>query len=281
VAKIGVPSFVVTLAAFLAFQGLLLLIVHGGQYIRVADPTILALNTKPMPVWMGWALFGVSVAGYAVVQLRRARRRQQRGLVRDPYWLVGLRVGLLAVLGGAAVWVLSIERSFNPQRISLKGVPIVVVLLVVLLVVLTFVLRRTRYGLHIYAVGGNAEAARRAGIAVDRLRIGAFVICSTVASIGGIVAASRAQSVDANSGGSDVLLYAVGAAVIGGTSLFGGRGRVADAILGGAVVALIDNGMAALGVDAWLKYVVTGSVLLLAATVDALSRKRSVFAGLR
>ncbi len=282
VAKVGVPSFVVTLAAFLAFQGLLLLIVHGGNFIRVTDPVILALNTKPMPVWLGWVLFGVCLVGYTAVQVVRASRRKRRGLVHDPYWLVWLRVGVLAVLGGAAVWALSVERSFNPQRISLKGVPIVVVRIVDLLVVLPFVLRRTRFGLHLSAVGGNAEAARRAGIPVDRLRISAFVICSTVASIGGIVAASRANSVDGNSGGSDVLLYAVGAAVIGGTSLFGGRGRVADAVLGGTVIAIIDNGMSALGVEAWLKYAVTGSVLLLAASVDALSRKRAAtFGGLR
>jgi D-xylose transport system permease protein len=165
--------------------------------------------------------------------------------------------------------------------VSLKGVPIVVPVIIVLLIGWTFVLRRTAYGRHIYAVGGNREAARRAGINVDRIRISAFVICSAMAAVGGIIAASRANSVDPNTGGSNVLLYAVGAAVIGGTSLFGGKGRVLDAILGGAVVAVIDNGMGLMGYSAGVKYVVTGLVLLLAAGVDALSRKRAAATGLR
>jgi D-xylose transport system permease protein len=143
------------------------------------------------------------------------------------------------------------------------------------------VLRRTRYGLHIYAVGGNREAARRAGINTDRIRISAFVLCSTLASIGGIIAASRASSVDPNTGGSNVLLYSVGAAVIGGTSLFGGKGRILDAVLGGAVVAVIVNGMGLLDVKSGIKFIVTGAVLLAAAGVDALSRRRAANAGLR
>jgi D-xylose transport system permease protein len=281
VSKVRVPSFVVTLAAFLAFQGLLLRAVHEGQIIRVSDPTIVALNTKELPLWMGWTLLGVGVGVYALVQFRRAITRSRRGLVSDSLGLVAVRAALLLALGAVATYELSVERSLNPAIISLKGVPIVVLLVLVLLVVLTFVLRRTTFGLHLYAVGGNAEAARRAGMAVDWLRMSAFVICSTVAAIGGIVASSRAQSVDGNSGGSNVLLYAVGAAVIGGTSLFGGRGRVVDAVLGGAVVAIINNGMSLLQAHAWVTYVVTGSVLLVAATVDALSRRRSINTGIR
>jgi D-xylose transport system permease protein len=165
--------------------------------------------------------------------------------------------------------------------VSLAGVPIVVPIIVVLLLILTFVLRRTAFGRHLYAVGGNAEAARRAGINVDRMKISAFVICSSMAAVGGIMAASRASSVDPNTGGSNVLLYAVGAAVIGGTSLFGGKGRVLDAVLGGAVVAIIENGMGLMGYSAGIKFMVTGSVLLLAAMVDALSRKRAAATGLR
>jgi D-xylose transport system permease protein len=160
-------------------------------------------------------------------------------------------------------------------------VPIVVPLVLALLIFWTFILRRTAYGRHIYAVGGNAEAARRAGINVDRIRVSAFVICSGMASIGGIILASQASSVDPSTGGSDVLLFAVGAAVIGGTSLFGGKGRVLDAILGGAVVAVINNGMGLMGYSASVKYIVTGLVLLLAAGVDALSRKRAAASGLR
>ena len=175
------------------------------------------------------------------------------------------------MLVGVAVAVLNQERSRNALITSLKGVPIVVPIIACCWSCWTFVLGRTAYGRHIYAVGGNREAARRAGINVDRIRISAFVICSTMAAVGGIIAASRANSVDPNTGGSNVLLYAVGAAVIGGTSLFGGKGRVLDAVLGGAVVAVIDNGMGLMGYSAGIKFVVTGLVLLLAAGVDALS----------
>ncbi|MCG5213969.1 ABC transporter permease subunit [Streptosporangium sp. KLBMP 9127] len=281
VAKVGIPSFVVTLAAFLAFQGLVLLLVKNGTIIAVRDETILALANNNLPPALGWALFAVCVAGYAAVQVVRARKRATRGLTADPLTLIALRVGLLALIAGLAVYALNLERSRNELIVSLKGVPMVVPLIVVLLLVWTFVLRRTAFGRHVYAVGGNAEAARRAGIPVDRIKISAFVICSGMAAIGGIIFASKAASVDPTTGGSTALLYAVGAAVIGGTSLFGGKGRVMDAVLGGAVVAVIENGMGLMGYSAGVKYMVTGSVLLLAAGVDALLRKRAAATGLR
>ncbi|MEQ4719805.1 ABC transporter permease [Nonomuraea sp. B19D2] len=281
VAKVGIPSFVVTLAAFLAFQGLVLVLVDEGTNISIRDSVIVAIANKNLPPSLGWALYAVCVAVFAAVQLLRARKRSKRGLAADPLSLIAARVGALAVLAGLAVYVLNLERSRNPALVSLTGVPIVVPVILVLLVVWTMVLRRTAFGRHLYAVGGNTEAARRAGIPVDRIRISAFVICSSMAAIGGIVAASRASSVDPNTGGSSVLLYAVGAAVIGGTSLFGGKGRVLDAVLGGAVVAVIENGMGLMGYGASVKYLVTGSVLLLAAGVDALARKRAAAAGLR
>ncbi|MYW00922.1 ABC transporter permease [Streptomyces sp. SID3343] len=281
VAKVGIPSFVVTLGAFLAFQGVVLLLVKGGTNVPVRDSTILAISNRNLAPIVGWLLAAATVGGYAALQLRRNRNRSRRGLVAEPIAITSIRVGVLAVAVGLAVFVLNRERSRNVVISSLKGVPIVVPVLVVLLLVGTFVLRRTPYGLSLYAVGGNREAARRAGINVDRVRISAFVICSTMAAVGGIVAASRANSVDSNTGGSNVLLYAVGAAVIGGTSLFGGKGRVLDAVLGGAVVAVIDNGMGLMGYSAGVKYVVTGVVLLLAAGVDALSRRRAEAAGLR
>jgi D-xylose transport system permease protein len=291
VSIVRIPSFVVTLAAFLAFQGIALLILKNGTNISVDDPVIVSVENKNLPVWLGWALLAVAVLGYLAVQLLRVRSRAARGLATDPMSLVALRVGALALVGGLAVYALNLERSLNPPHVtasgrilgvSLRGVPIVVPVIVVLLVVWTFILGRTAYGRHIYAVGGNREAARRAGINVDGIRISAFVICSALASIGGIIAASRARSVDPNTGGSTILLYAVGAAVIGGTSLFGGKGRVIDAILGGAVVAVIINGMGLLGVRSdGIKYVVTGIVLLAAAGVDALSRRRAAATGLR
>jgi D-xylose transport system permease protein len=281
VAKLGIPSFVVTLAAFLAFQGLVLLLVQGGTIIAIRDETILAIANKNLPPVLGWILLAVGVAAYAGLQLLRARKRAARGLTSDPISLIAIRVAALALLGGFAVYFLNLERSRNAAVVSLAGVPIVVPIIVVLLLILTFVLRRTAFGRHLYAVGGNAEAARRAGINVDRMKISAFVICSSMAAVGGIMAASRASSVDPNTGGSNVLLYAVGAAVIGGTSLFGGKGRVLDAVLGGAVVAIIENGMGLMGYSAGIKFMVTGSVLLLAAMVDALSRKRAAATGLR
>ncbi|MFV2099926.1 sugar ABC transporter permease [Micromonospora sp. LOL_024] len=281
VAKIGIPSFVVTLAGFLAFQGVVLLLMEEGRNISVRDSVLVAIANRNLPPLLGWALAALAIVGYAGIQLRRHRSRAARSLVTDPIAVVLARIGGLAVTLGLAVYVLNLERSRNVLFSSLKGVPIVVPIIAVLLIVWTFVLQRTSYGRHIYAVGGNKEAARRAGINVDRIRISVFMICSTMAAIGGIVAASRANSVDPNTGGSNVLLYAVGAAVIGGTSLFGGKGRVLDAVLGGAVVAVIDNGMGLMGYSSGVKYVVTGVVLLLAASVDALSRRRAAASGSR
>ena len=281
VAKIGIPSFVVTLAAFLAFQGVVLMLMNNGSNISIGDKTVLAIANKNVTPLLGWIMLVVGVAAYAAVLLVRSRRRASRELTTDPLALIAMRVATLAVAGGIAVYVLNLERSRNAIVVSLKGVPIVVPIIGILLILWTFVLHRTAYGRHLYAVGGNKEAARRAGINVDAIRISAFVICSGMAAVGGLIAASRANSVDPNTGGSNVLLYAVGAAVIGGTSLFGGKGRVLDAVLGGAVVAVIDNGMGLMGYSAGVKYVVTGSVLLLAAGVDALSRRRAAATGLR
>jgi D-xylose transport system permease protein len=281
VAKVGIPSFVVTLAAFLAFQGVVLLLIKGGTIVSITDSTVLAIGNKNVTPLLGWVMFAVGVGAYAAVQLIRVAGRRRRGVSHDPLSLVLFRVAALALIGGVTVYLLNLERSRNPAITSLKGVPIVVPIVIVLLIILTFVLKRTGYGLHLYAVGGNREAALRAGINTDRIRISAFMICSTMAAVGGIIAASRANSVDANTGGSNVLLYAVGAAVIGGTSLFGGKGRILDAVLGGAVVAVIDNGMGLMGYSSGVKFIVTGSVLLLAAGVDALSRRRAATAGLR
>ena len=276
VAKVGIPSFVVTLAAFLGFQGVVLMLLKEGTNISVRDETILAVANNNLSPALGWALLAVSVGAYAAIQLRQNRNRRHRGLATAPLTLLTARIGGLAALGAIAVHLLNQERSRNVIVDSLRGVPIVVPVIAVLLAAGTFLLQRTSFGLHIYAVGGNAEAARRAGINVSAIRISAFVICSSLAAVGGIIAASRGNSVDPNTGGSNVLLLAVGAAVIGGTSLFGGRGRVVDAVLGGMVVAVIQNGMGLMGYSSGVKYAVTGSVLLVAAGVDALSRRRAV-----
>ncbi|MFF5225658.1 sugar ABC transporter permease [Dactylosporangium sp. NPDC000521] len=281
VAKIGIPSFVVTLAAFLAFQGAVLLLIKGGTIISVDDPAIKMINFdgRFTPL-QGWILYGVTVVALAALQLWKRTSRARRGLAVEPMSVIALRVGSIAALMGVGVYVLNLERGRN-ILFSQKGVPMVVLLIGILLVIWTFVLSRTAYGRHLYAVGGNKEAARRAGINVDGIRISVFVICSAMAAVGGIIAASRQASVDPNTGGSNVLLYAVGAAVIGGTSLFGGKGRVLDAVLGGAVVAVIENGMGLMQYSAGQKFIVTGVVLLAAAGIDALSRRRAASAGLR
>ncbi|MFI2709867.1 sugar ABC transporter permease [Micromonospora sp. NPDC018662] len=281
VAKIGIPSFVVTLAGFLAFQGVVLLLMKEGTNISIDDDVIIGIENGRIPPAIGWLLAAVAIAGYAAAQLLRHRNRVSRGLVTDPIAVVGARIAGIALMIGFAVYVLNQERSINPLITSNKGMPVVVPVIAVLLVFWTFVLNRTGYGRHLYAVGGNSEAARRAGINVDRIKISAFVICSGMAAVGGIIAASKDRSVDPNTGGSNVLLYAVGAAVIGGTSLFGGKGRMINAVLGGAVVAVIINGMGLLDLSSGLKYIFTGLVLLLAAGVDALSRRRSAATGTR
>ncbi|MEV0294686.1 ABC transporter permease [Nocardia sp. NPDC050710] len=275
VVRIGVPSFVVTLAAFLALQGVALKIMDNGRNISITDDTIVAIANKNVAPALGWVMYAMLVVGFAIIQFRKLRARTELGLTGETTPVIALRITVVAVVAGAAVLILNSERSRNPAVNSLVGMPIVLPLIVALLLVWTFVLNRTGFGRHIYAIGGNAEAARRAGIKVDCIRISAFMLCSTMAAVGGLIAASRANSVDPNTGGSDVLLTAVGAAVIGGTSLFGGRGRMLDAVLGAAVVAAIDNGMGLMGYSAGTKFVVTGFVLLLAAGVDALARKRA------
>lgn len=274
VAKVGIPSFVVTLALFLAFQGLVLAIIGEGGNIRVVDPSILAIENSNLPIWLGWVLYVVMVVAYAAVALTGRARRLKRGFSGQAMSIIVAKVVGVAVIGFVVVYVLSLERSVNPKLNPLHGVPIIVPIIAVLTLVFAFILERTRFGRHVYAVGGNVEAARRAGIRVSSLRIVVFGICSTTAAFAGIVAASRAASVDPNAG-RFIVLNAVAAAVIGGTSLFGGRGRIYDAIIGGAVVAVIDNGMGLLGYSAGVKLMITGSVLMIAAGADALSRKRS------
>jgi D-xylose transport system permease protein len=275
VARVGIPSFVVTLAAFLAFQGLLLLLAGEGGTIRIEDETILAVQNSNLSPFLSWIFFIVVAVTYVGMGLNRLNTRRRAGLKTELVKLWVIKTTTLLLITGGAVFALTVERSNNPDLVSLKGIPYVVPLILFLLAVGTFVLGRTAFGRHIYAVGGNAEAARRAGINVKRVRIAAFVICSALAAVAGMIFASRQNSISPTTGGSSTLLYAVGAAVIGGTSLFGGKGKMRDAILGGLVVAVIDNGMGLLGYAAGIKFIVTGVVLLVSAGVDAVSRRGS------
>ena len=279
VAYLGIPSFVVTLAAFLGLQGLLLVLIGEGGTIAYRDETVLAIMNRNMPVWLGWALFVVAILGYGLTTFRRSVARRSAGLAGDPLSVWAAKTLSIAVIVGLAVAYLSGERSRNPAISSIKGVPVVVAVLFVLLVVLSFLLTRTAWGRHVYAVGGNAEAARRAGINVARVKLSCFVLGSTLAAVAGVLLASRDNSVSPTTGGQQTLLYAVGAAVIGGTSLFGGKGRVTDAVIGGLVVAVIDNGMSLLNQPSGRVFMVTGVVLLIAASVDAVSRKRAAATG--
>ncbi len=276
---VGIPSFVVTLAGFLGLQGLLLQIIGEGGTIRIQSETVLAIMSKNLPVWLGWALFVALLTAYAAVSYRALANRRARNLVAQSpaVWLA--KIVCLAILLGICTYYLNIERSRNTAISSIKGVPIVIPVVLVLLVLFSLLLTRTVFGRHVYAVGGNAEAARRAGINVPRIRLICFDLSSTIAAIDGVLLASRVNSVTPSTGGGETLLYAVGAAVIGGTSLFGGKGRPVDAIIGGLVVAVVANGMGLLNQPAAVVYMVTGLVLLLAAGVDALSRRRAAASG--
>jgi D-xylose transport system permease protein len=279
VARLGIPSFVVTLAAFLGLQGVMLALLGQGGTLGIRNEVILKLNNDTLPLWLGWALAVVGLVIYAGVTFNTIRRRRARNLQADPMPLWIIKIVALAVLTLAVVGYLSKERSRNPLLISLKGVPIVLVIIVGLLIVLSLLLSKTAWGRHVYAVGGNAEAARRAGINVARIKLSCFIMCSTLAAVAGVLIASRDNGVSPTTGGGTTLLYAVGAAVIGGTSLFGGKGKIVDAVIGGLVIAVIDNGLGLLNQPPGTVYMVTGGVLLLAASVDAISRRRASATG--
>jgi D-xylose transport system permease protein len=290
VARLGIPSFVVTLAMFLALQGVMLLIIGEGGTIRLRSDELLAVMNKNMPLWASWLLWAVVIVGYAFISWRAISGRRKAGLKSTATSVWAAKTIVLAVLLGVMVFLLNQERQIvRPGKEScpadgeavqgcipvIQGVPWAVLVVLVLLVGLTFVTGRTSFGRHIYAVGGNAEAARRAGISVKMIKIYCFMICSTLAAVAGVLIASRDNSVSPTTGGAQTLLFAVGAAVIGGTSLFGGKGRVMDAIIGGLVIAVIANGLPLITQQSGIQYVVTGLVLLVAASVDAISRKRS------
>jgi D-xylose transport system permease protein len=278
VSVVRIPSFVVTLALFLGWQGVTLRIVGQGGTVPVRDDFIVGLTANSVSVVWGWILALVITVLFAALVLNRWRVQRARNLVSQPLAVVIARIVVIGVVVFGATAIMNVNRALNPN-ITLAGVPWAVPVVVVLLLILTFVLARTSFGRHVYAVGGNAEASRRAGINVTRIRILVFALSSTMAAISGIMAASRLSSVDPSSGGGNTLLYAVAAAVIGGTSLFGGRGRVRDAVLGGLVIAIIDNGLGLLQVAAYLNFIITGLVLLLAASVDALARRRAAATG--
>ncbi len=263
ITKVGVPSFVVTLAGLLAWNGVVLLLIGSKGTVILQNDFVIGVANDFLPDATAWILMLVVTALYALVQLASLRSRKAAGLATDPTLIVALRIGAL----GAALAV--VVALCNQDR----GLPYVALIVGVLYVFWTFILNRTKFGRHIYAVGGNAEAARRAGINVDNVRIACFALVSFMAVVGGIILASRLRSVDTNTGGGQALLYPIAAAVIGGTSLFGGRGTMKAALLGALVMLGIDNGLGLLGLSSGTKFVLTGGVLLLAVTVDSISRR--------
>ena len=272
VTVVGIPSFVVTLAFFLAWQGLLLVIMGQSGTVSVDNSVIVNIDGGNMGVTLGWIVVILSIVAYAAINLLVWQRRTAQHLITTPLVVVVIRIAVIAVVLIAATIALSANRGLNGS--DLAGIPWIAPIVGVLLVVLTFVQNRTSFGRYVYAVGGNAEASRRAGIRVGRITIYCFVLSSALAAFSGIIDASRIGSVSSSSGGGNVLLFAVAAAVIGGTSLFGGKGKARDAILGGLVIGVINNGLGLLGVETKINYIITGIVMMLAASVDALSRRR-------
>ena len=272
VARIGIPSFVVTLACFLAFQGLQLLIIGNGGLFRIENSQVLAIQNSNLTILQGWIFYAIGILLYIYSGFAARRRRSRNNQPNRPIVFLYLRIAFALITGAAIVAALNLERSSN-EAFPIHGVPIVIPVVIVLFVIGTFVLDRTIFGRHVYAVGGNPEAARRAGIRVTGVKIAVFTICSTTAAISGIIGASRIGSVDASMGRTSVL-NGVAAAVVGGVSLFGGKGRLSQAVIGGFVIAIIDNGLGLMGYNSGINLLITGAVLLLAASSDAISRKR-------
>jgi D-xylose transport system permease protein len=269
-AKIGVPAFVVTLSGLIAWQGLQLRVLGDQGTINFDFNGGIAklANTFYTPS-VGYTIAAVVVALYVIAMIVGARRRAQAQLPARPLSETVLRAVLLAVALGLVVWIMNKAR----------GLPLALVIFGGLVVIFDLILRRTLYGRYIFAVGGNPEAARRAGINVTMIRITVFMLCSALAAAGGIMAASRLYAVNQSSGGSDVLLNAIAAAVIGGTSLFGGRGSAYSALLGILVIQAITNGMLLLNLGTDVRFMITGAVLLAAVTVDAVARRGRAASG--
>ena len=277
VARVGIPSFIVTLALFLAWQGVLLKFIGTGSAIPTRNFNIVnKLDNGYMPVALAWGLWIAAIAIYVLYTGYRSISRRRQKLSAEPIDLVIVRAIAIALITGLAVYVLNQDRS-RTVFAKLQGVPWAVPLVAVVFIFWTIVLTKSQYGRFIYAVGGNQEAARRAGIDVKRIRMSCFVITSGMAGLAAVIGSSFLGSVPSDFGSRTDVLYAVGAAVIGGTSLFGGKGKVRDGIIGAVVISMIPNGLGLkTSIDPAYVFIVTGLVLLVAASVDALSRRRSL-----
>jgi len=270
ITRIGLPSFVVTLAGLLGWQGVMLLILGQGGSLPINDKVVNDFTSGNLSPAASWIVMILIVAVLGVLMWVHESRRRASGLVAPPVGLTVLKIAASAVAGVVLVLICNSNRG---RVLPIKGVPWVVLIVLGVLAAWTFLLGRTKFGRYVYAVGGNAEAARRAGISLAKIRTLCFMLASFTAGIAGIIYASRLQSVSTAIDGGTLVLYAVAAAVIGGTSLFGGRGKAMHAVLGGVVIAAIDNGMGLQGYSAAAKNVVTAIVLLAAVTIDAVARR--------
>lgn len=268
-AAVGVPSFVVTLAGLLAWLGVQLHVLGDAGTLNVFDVHITDIATTFLPKWLGWIVAIVAAAGYATSRLAEVLRRRRNGLPARPPAVVVMQTLVIAAIFLGVVLVLN----------RANGVPTAGLVLLGFVIVFDWLTRRTKFGRSVYAVGGNAEAARRAGISVTRVRIVVFTLSGTMAAMGGLLATARLQAASTQTGGGTLLLEAIAAAVIGGTSLFGGRGNVWSALLGALVIGSVSNGLDLIGQPADVKYMVEGAILLLAVTIDALSRRRLATVG--
>jgi D-xylose transport system permease protein len=269
VAFLGVPSFVVTLAGLLAWEGVIIQALGTQGVIGIQDKEINDISNYFFPDWFGWGLAGAITAGFVAIAAGRIVARRRAGLGMGNVILLVLPVAGWSTVAWLAVAVANHDR----------GVPFAGVLIVAMLVLWTFIAQRTTFGRHVYAVGGNAEAARRAGINVKFIRVAVFTISGLMAALGGVIYASFLQAVDLTAGSGTILLDSIAAAVIGGTSLFGGRGFVKAALLGAMVTQTISNGVDLVGYGDAIKDIITGVILLAAVTLDTVSRRRLAASG--
>jgi D-xylose transport system permease protein len=284
ITRLHVPSFVVTLAGLLIWEGVMIQLANsdksavGGVMSVSPTSTVYHLVNSNMSPTVGWIVLVVLLAIFAAVSLARAARRRSRGLSAPPLSITLMTVAVTAIGGFLLVYICTLNRSNGVT--ALKGIPWVIPFVGVVLFVYSVFLARTRIGRYMYAIGANPEAARRAGINVQRVRRVAFTLCAMTAGLAGLVYASLLGSISTDVPGGDYTLYGVAAGVIGGASLFGGRGKPLQALLGGLVIGVVYNGLALMGISAQGQFIATGVVLLVAATVDALVRRRRATAGI-
>jgi D-xylose transport system permease protein len=278
IARLRVPSFVVTLAGLLIGNGVMLIVLGFGPFsgypsLNGRSPNLHAIHDfmwSTVSPALGWIIAAAIVGVTGTSLVLRDTRRRRSGLVAPPAALTYLKIASMAAIAAAVVAICNVNRAAIG---TLEGVPYVIFIVLGVLVLWSFLLQRTRYGRYVYAIGGNPEAARRAGINLAMVRTVAFALCTLTAAIAGVLYAGLLGGMSNNFNGGQYVLYAVAAAVIGGTSLFGGRGKISHGVLGGLVIGGIYNGMYLLGLAVQWQFIVTGFVLIAAVLIDSLSRR--------